>query len=67
MAELGADLTEYVILRVSEQDRGQNGNRANSLRQIVKHDGYISRAPTPGEAEALRAGLDKMGIARTNY
>jgi hypothetical protein len=64
--ELGAP-TDYVLLRVSEQERGDNGNRANSLRQIIEHEGYISRAPTPGEREALETGLDSMGIPRAAY
>ena len=66
-AEIGADLTDYVILRVSEQEPGRNGNRASSLRRIIAEEGYISRGPTPGEAEALRARLDKMGIPHAGY
>jgi hypothetical protein len=66
-AEIGAGLTDYVILRVSEREKGGNGNRANSLRRIIAEEGYISRAPTPGEAEALRAGLDSMGIPHAGY
>jgi hypothetical protein len=62
-AELGG-YTDYVVLRVSEQERGANGNRANSLRQIIEHEEYISRSPTPGEREALEAGIAAMGIAK---
>jgi hypothetical protein len=59
-AELGG-YTDYVVLRVSEQDPGGNGNRANSLRQIIE-DGYISRPPTAGEREALEAGINAIGM-----
>jgi hypothetical protein len=40
---------------------------ADNLRQRIDRDGYIARAPTTGEAEAIRNGLDKMGVARANY
>jgi hypothetical protein len=56
--------TDYEVLRVSEQGRGANGNRANSLRQIIEQEGYISRSPTRGEREALEAGIAAMGIAK---
>ncbi len=59
--ELGG-YTDYVILRVSEHEHGANGNRAQSLRQIIEHEGYIARSPTPGEREALEAGIGTMGI-----
>lgn len=59
--ELGG-YTDYVILRVSEHEHGANGNRAQSLRQIIEHEAYISRPPTPGEREALEAGIGAMGI-----
>lgn len=59
--ELGG-YTDYVILRVSEHERGANGNRAQSLRQIIEHEGYIARSPTPGEREALEAGIGALGI-----
>jgi hypothetical protein len=59
--ELGG-YTDYVILRVSEHEHGANGNRAQSLRQIIEHEGYIARSPTPGEREALEAGIGAMGI-----
>jgi hypothetical protein len=59
--ELGG-YTDYVILRVSEHEHGANGNRAQSLRQIIEHQGYIARSPTPGEREALEAGIGAMGI-----
>jgi hypothetical protein len=61
--ELGG-YTDYVILRVSEQEHGANGNRAQSLRQIIEHQGYIARTPTPGEREALETGIGGMGIPR---
>ena len=47
---------------VSEHEHGANGNRAQSLRQIIEHEGYIARSPTPGEREALEAGIGAMGI-----
>jgi hypothetical protein len=59
--ELGG-YTDYVILRVSEHEHGANGNRPQSLRQIIDHEGYIARSPTPGEREALEAGIGAMGI-----
>jgi hypothetical protein len=64
--ELGG-YTDYVVLRVSEQESGGNGNRANSLRQIIEHEGYISRSPTPGEREALEAGIGAMGIKHAAF
>jgi len=65
-AEMGG-YTDYVVMRVSEQERGGNGNRANSLRQIIEHEGYISRSPTLGEREALEAGIAAMGIAKSTH
>jgi hypothetical protein len=59
-------LGDYVVLRVSERGEG-NANRAYSLRQVIKTEGYISRPPTPGEREALEAGLEAMGIAHAAY
>jgi hypothetical protein len=64
--ELGG-YTDYVILRVSEQEHGANGNRAQSLRQIIEREGYISRPPTAGEREALEKGLDALGIPRAGH
>lgn len=64
--ELGS-YSDYVILRVSEQESGANGNRAQSLRQIIEQQGYLARPPDAGETEALRAGLDAMGITSSNY
>ena len=62
--ELGG-YTDYVILRVSEQEHGANGNRALSLRQIIEHQGLIARLPTSGEREVFEAGLKAMGIPRS--
>ncbi len=62
----GGGPTTYVVLRVSEGD-GTSVNRGHDLRQLIESEGLIARAPTKGEAEALRAGLDAMGIARANY
>lgn len=53
--------TDYVTLRVSDSDRG------NSLRQLIGHQGLISRPPTTGEREALESGLDAMGIPAAAY
>ena len=64
--ELGGH-TDYVILRVSEQEHGANGTSSQSLRQIIEREGYIYRPPTAGEREALEKGLDVVGIPRTAY
>lgn len=53
--------TPYVVLRVAEG--AGDANRAYSLRQIVEHEGYLSRPPSVGEKEALRIGLDAMGVS----
>ncbi len=50
--------TEYVVLRVSESS--SNVNRAHSLRNLIKNDGYVSRRPTTGEYEALELGLQQL-------
>jgi hypothetical protein len=63
----GGSPTAYVILRVNGDDNSGNANMANSLRQMVSSGGYVSRAPTPGEREALRAGLDEMGVPHASY
>ena len=55
--ELAAPQTpsQYVILRVAEHpDPLGNANRAQSLRQLIKGSGYLSRAPEAGEYEVLR-------------
>jgi hypothetical protein len=31
---------------------------------VNEHQGYVARPPTPGEHEALGAGIDTMGIPR---
>ena len=59
--------TAYVVLRVTGSTDSGSVNMADNLRQHIANDGYIARPPTSGEAEALRAGLDKMGIPRANY
>lgn len=53
--------TPYVALRVAEGEG--DVNRAQSLRQIAEHEGYVSRPPSVGEKEALRIGLDAMGVS----
>lgn len=47
--------SDYVILRVNESANG-NANRAHSLRQLIATEGYVARAPTMGEYEALEKG-----------
>jgi hypothetical protein len=59
--------TACVVLRVTGATEGGSINMADNLRQRIDRDGYIARAPTTGEAEAIRNGLDKMGVARANY
>jgi hypothetical protein len=46
--------SDYVILRVAEG--GVNAGRADQLRQLVKGQGFIARAPLPAEREALEVG-----------
>jgi hypothetical protein len=48
--------TEYVALRVSESAFG-NANRADSLRQLISSEGYLTRPPAAGEYEALEQGI----------
>lgn len=55
--------TDYVVLRVSETAYGDNGNRAHSLRQLIEREGYVARAPTAGEYEALERGIRALGEA----
>lgn len=59
--------SEYVVLRVTGAGDGGNANLALALRQLISEDGCIARPPDAGETEALRAGLDKLGIARADY
>ena len=54
------------MLRVSESAYGDNGNRAHSLRQLIQAEGYIARAPTAGEYEALEQGIKALGADRRN-
>ncbi len=58
--------TAYVTLRVSESSL-DNSDRAHSLRQLIEHQGLISRQPTTGEREALETGLDAMGVPVAEY
>lgn len=51
--------SDYVILRVSENPAG-NANRAHNLRQLIETDGYIARAPSSGEYEALEKGRSEI-------
>jgi hypothetical protein len=72
--ELGQAVTEltsgqptaYAVLRVSESNF-DNSNRGHNLRQLIRHQGLISRPPSTGELEALETGLDTMGIPRASY
>jgi hypothetical protein len=67
VAELGSGRpTAYVVLRVSESSY-DNSNRAQSLRQLIGHQGLVSRPPTTGEREALETGLDALGIPHAAY
>jgi hypothetical protein len=55
--------TDYVILRVSESATG-NANRAHSLRQLIKTEGFLTRAPAEGEYEALERGISLLAEER---
>jgi hypothetical protein len=60
MAKAADELTgrgpsDYVVLKVAEGTA--NANRALSLRQLIDREGFLARAPTQGEREALEAGL----------
>jgi hypothetical protein len=57
---VGGHPSEYVVLRVSEGS--SNYNRANDLRHLIEHQGFISRPPSTGELEAVVTGLEAMGI-----
>jgi hypothetical protein len=58
----------YVVMRVSEGGSdGHDASRAQSLRQLIETERYISRPPTIGEREALETGLDAMGIPRASF
>ncbi len=50
--------SEYVLLRVSEG--GSNVNRAHNLRSLIDTDGYVSRAPSAAELEALEVGRERL-------
>ncbi len=50
--------SEYVVLRVSESE--SNENRAYSLRRLIETEGYVSRAPSTPEREALEAGRQRL-------
>jgi hypothetical protein len=64
----GGGPTDYVILRVAESDEKYgSANRARRLREIIESETCISRAPTPGEREALEAGLDALSIRRAPH
>ena len=63
----GGQLGAYVLLRISDREPGHDSSRAQSLWQIIKAEGSISRPPTPGEREALEAGLDAMSIPQAAH
>lgn len=64
--ELSADEpSEYVFLRVVENDLS-NVNRAHSLRQTIAHEGYLAKAPSTAEYEALEAGRHHLNGASTS-
>lgn len=54
--------TTYIVLRVAGTTEGGSANLAKTLRETIETEGFISRPPTTGEAEAIEAGLDKLGI-----
>ena len=56
------DPTAYVVLRVTGQYEDGNTEGGRSLRQLIEAEGYVARCPTAGEKEALKLGLDTMGI-----
>ena len=49
-------------MRVTASSDSGSFNQAETLRQTIQAEGYISRPPTTGEREALETGLDAMGI-----
>jgi hypothetical protein len=51
--------TDYVVLRVSESTSG-NANRADSLRQLIEREGYLTRPPAAGEYEAMERGIKAL-------
>jgi len=57
--------TDYVVLRVSESTSG-NANRANSLRQFIEREGYLTRPPATGEYEALEQGIKALSEDRSS-
>ena len=59
--------TAYVVLRVTGSTEGGSANLAHQLRLTIQAEGFIARSPTTGEAEALEAGLDAMGIPAAVY
>jgi hypothetical protein len=58
----GTSPTSYVVLRVTGYGDEPDTEGGRNLRDLVEKDGYVSRGPTAGEKEALRRGLDDMGI-----
>ena len=61
------DPSAYIVLRISETADGGSVNMADNLRQRIQREGYVARPTTAGKVEALRAGLDAMGITHANY
>jgi hypothetical protein len=59
------DPTAYLMLRVTGYGDGLNPESAQSLRRLIREEGMIARCPEAGEVEALKAGLDAMGIPRS--
>jgi hypothetical protein len=53
--ELGG-YTDYVILRVSEHEHGANGNRAQSLRQIIENGATSRGHLRPASAKPSKPG-----------
>jgi hypothetical protein len=61
----GGGPTAYAVLRVTSQYENPNTEGGRNLRGLIEEDGYLARCPTAAEKEALRHGLDEMGIPRS--
>jgi hypothetical protein len=57
--------TAYVVLRVTSQYESHNTEGGSGLRRLIETEGHVARCPTAGEKEALKLGLEAMGIPRS--